>query len=257
MRSEKQQNLPIWIYGINTVQSLLNTYSNDIKEIWFARGKNDSRIQALCKKAQATGIHCSEHTIKEIDGVTHNGVHQNIAAFCKISDHYLGERDLDALSQEELPLFLILDCITDPGNFGACLRSAELHGVTAVIIPSDRSAKLTPAAIKAASGAIGNTQIVQVPNLTRAIQRIKKHGVWVIAADMTHETNLDDLDYCRPIAFVLGSEGKGIRQLVRKHCDQAATIPSQGSIENFNVSAATAIVLYEACRQRRASPNTA
>ena len=239
----------MWVYGINSVQALLETQAQHIEKIWFSRAKNDRRIQLICQQAGRLNIICQEQSIKKLDEITSAAAHQNIAAFCKIPD-YLNERAIDGLCETADPIFLILDCITNPGNFGACLRTAEMCKVTAVIIPSDRAVGLTPAVIKTASGAVGRVRIVRVPNLVRVIKRMQEKGIWVAAAAASSTTKIYDMDYRRPIAFVLGSEGKGIRRLVREACDYTVGIPIYGKIESFNVSVAAAILLYEACRQR-------
>jgi 23S rRNA (guanosine2251-2'-O)-methyltransferase len=148
-------------------------------------------------------------------------------------------------------LFLVLDGVTDPHNFGACLRSAEAAGVSAVLVPKDRAVGVTPVVRRASAGAADRVPIVAATNLVRALKLLKDAGVWLVG--LTGEKSAQSIytvDLNGPIAVVLGSEGEGLRRLTRETCDFLAQIPMRGDIESLNVSVATGVALFETLRQR-------
>jgi len=151
------------------------------------------------------------------------------------------------------PLVLILDSIQDPRNLGACLRSANAAGVDFVIINKDGSAPINSLVYKASAGAINSLQIFLVTNIVRTIKAIQNEGIWVIGLDGNATTSIYDVNLADSTAIVMGSEGKGIRQLIKKTCDQLVIIPMSGNIESLNVSVATGIALFESIRQRKTS----
>jgi len=155
------------------------------------------------------------------------------------------------------PLLLVLDGVQDPHNLGACLRSADAAGVTAVIAPRDRSAGLTAVARKVAAGAAETVPFVPVVNLARALRDLKERGVWLVGTDDTADKTLFEADLKGPVALVMGSEGEGLRRLTRECCDQLVSIPMAGAVESLNVSVATGVVLFEAVRQRTAARGAA
>ena len=162
------------------------------------------------------------------------------------------ESDLSALIEKagRDALLLVLDGITDPHNLGACLRSAEAAGVTAVIVPKDKAAGITPTVRRAASGAADRVAFFAVTNLARTLKAIKQQGVWLVGLDGESKQDLYSIDLKGPIAIVLGSEGEGMRRLTSESCDFLARIPMRGAVESLNVSVATGVVLFEALRQR-------
>jgi 23S rRNA (guanosine2251-2'-O)-methyltransferase len=179
-------------------------------------------------------------------------VHQGVGA--ELSEFRYAELpDLleSARARGEPPLLLLLDGVTDPQNLGALVRSAHALGAHGVVVPKDRAAGMTPAAFKAAAGALEHCPIARVTNLSRAIDDLKEDRVWSVALAADGDRNLDELDLTAPIALVLGSEGKGVRPLVRKTCDHRARVPMMGGVGSLNVAAAGAVALYEAARQRR------
>ena len=188
-----------------------------------------------------------------VEGLTkrcNDGRHQGVAA--EVSAFPLTElAELlapDATSRAGL--VLALDSISDPQNLGAILRTAQCVGCEAVLLPKDRSARPTPAVSKASAGALEHTRLIQVTNLANTLDVFKKSGFWVAGTDVTAGRTLFDTDLTGPLVLVIGSEGKGMRPLVRERCDFLLTIPQVGAIGSLNASAATAVVLYEAYRQR-------
>jgi 23S rRNA (guanosine2251-2'-O)-methyltransferase len=148
-------------------------------------------------------------------------------------------------------LVVILDGVTDPRNLGALLRVADGAGVSGVVVPKDRAAGVTPAAVKASAGASEHVPVARETNLRRALEKVKKVGVWTYAAEGGAAASVyTNLDLSGPVAFVLGSEGRGIRRLVREGCDGAVSVPMCGVVSSLNVSVAAAVLLFEARRQR-------
>jgi 23S rRNA (guanosine2251-2'-O)-methyltransferase len=148
----------------------------------------------------------------------------------------------------------VLDGVTDPQNLGALARSAHALGAHGLVVPKDRAAGVTPAAFKAAAGALEHIPVARVTNVSRALEDLKERGVWTVALAADGDRDLREVDLTSPIALVLGSEGKGVRPLVRKTCDHVARIPMAGRVGSLNVGAAGAIALYEVARQRGRRP---
>ena len=149
------------------------------------------------------------------------------------------------------PLFVVmLDEVEDPHNMGAIIRTAEAAGVHGVIVPAHRSAFLGEGAVKASAGAVEHMAVAKVPNLVNAIEELKKMGLWVAGADASGVKSYTDIDMKGPLLLVIGSEGKGLRPLVRKHCDFVVRIPMFGKVSSLNASVSAAILIYEAVRQR-------
>jgi 23S rRNA (guanosine2251-2'-O)-methyltransferase len=163
------------------------------------------------------------------------------------------EDDLFAVlgNLKEPPFLLLLDCVQDPHNLGACLRSADAAGVHAVVAPKDRSVSLTDTVRKVACGAAEHVPFVMVTNLARTLKQLKEHGLWLVGTADDAKQSLYDIDLSGPLALVMGAEGKGLRRLTRECCDFLVHIPMAGSVECLNVSVATGVCLFEAVRQRR------
>lgn len=158
----------------------------------------------------------------------------------------------ERLAEAEAPLILVLDCLQDPHNLGACMRSADAAGVLAVVAPKDKSAQLTDAARKVACGATEHTPFVQVTNLSRCLTRVKELGVWLLGTADEATQTLYDVDLKGPMGIVMGAEGTGLRRLTREHCDFLVSIPMAPNcrVDCLNVSVATGVTLFEALRQR-------
>jgi 23S rRNA (guanosine2251-2'-O)-methyltransferase len=150
------------------------------------------------------------------------------------------------------PLLLILDCVQDPHNLGACLRSADAAGVDAVIIPKDRSVRITDTVRNIAAGGADAVPVIAVTNLARVLKQLKERNVWLVGTADQSPQSLYDIDLKGPLAVVMGAEGEGLRRLTQESCDFVVQIPMFGSVECLNVSVATGVCLFEAVRQRRA-----
>ena len=186
-----------------------------------------------------------------MDRYTCGPQHQGVAAFCtpgKLPDeNFLYEL---IASLDTAPLLLVLDGITDPHNLGACLRTAEAAGVNAVITPKDRSAGITPVVRKVACGAADIVPLIPVTNLARCLKKLQELGVWLTGTSDKANTSLFEHDLTGPLALVMGAEGDGMRRLTTEACDSLVFIPMAGEISSLNVSVATGVCLFEACRQR-------
>jgi 23S rRNA (guanosine2251-2'-O)-methyltransferase len=152
--------------------------------------------------------------------------------------------------QQEPPFLLVLDCIQDPHNLGACLRTANAAGVHAVIAPKDRSVGLTDVVKRVACGAAEKTPFIVVTNLSRMLKELQKRGVWIVGTQLAGNRNLFESKLTGPLALVVGSEGEGIRRLTAETCDELISIPMSGTVESLNVSVAAGVCLFEAFRQR-------
>jgi 23S rRNA (guanosine2251-2'-O)-methyltransferase len=241
-----------YLYGINSVAAAVEDGAA-IGELRVAEGHQGKRIGRLVAAAKERGIRVRRVPRADLDrragGARHQGVVARLEAVSALGFPDLQDR-LDAL---ETPLLLLLDGVTDPRNLGACLRTAEAAGAHAVVVPRDRRAPLNAAARKTASGAAERVPLVEVPNLARAMQSLQERGIWLVGTSGAGETPWDAVDAAMPLAWVLGAEGEGMRDLTARRCDQLAVIPMAGKAESLNVSVATGVVLFEALRQRRAA----
>ncbi len=242
------------VFGLHAVGELLGRNPSAVRELLLSRGRTDRRLNALREMAARAGIPCRSLDRRELDALA-SGTHQGVVAVigAAASAPVLNERGLLELlaARGAEALLLVLDSVTDPHNLGACLRCADAAGADAVVIPAHKSAPVNAAARKVASGAAETVPVATVANLARFLDRLKQAGVWVAGAAGDVPSAIFDQDLTGPIAFVLGSEGKGIRRLVREKCDFLVAIPMRGSLRSLNVSVAAGICLFEVVRQRR------
>ncbi|MBO6558315.1 MAG: 23S rRNA (guanosine(2251)-2'-O)-methyltransferase RlmB [Pseudomonadales bacterium] len=232
------------IFGIHAVQMALAAGQG--MRLIVREGKLNQRQENLIELARTKGCDVVREEVASGGNVADQGVALEIRVPAFRSEQALKQ----STQATDHPLYLILDGITDPRNFGACLRSAASFGVSGVIVPKDNSAPLNDAAIKTASGAASLVPIYQVVNLSRCLDALKKDNVWVVGAVLGAEQALSDVDLKGPMALVMGAEDSGIRQRVREKCDFLAEIPTSGPELSLNVSVATGICLYEAHKQR-------
>ncbi|CAH0534604.1 23S rRNA (guanosine-2'-O-)-methyltransferase RlmB [Vibrio stylophorae] len=241
------------IYGIHAINAVLGTDPARIIEVMVLKGRQDERLLPILNQLQQYGITIVQVGRKTLDDKAKGASHQGILARVKPAKQF-NEHDLDALlSKAEQPLFLVLDGVTDPHNLGACLRNADAAGVTAVIVPKDRSAQLNATASKVACGAAETVPLVRVTNLARTMREMQEKGIWFVgtAGEATHDIYQAKLT--GPMAIVMGAEGEGMRRLTRETCDELISIPMAGSVSSLNVSVATGICLFEVVRQRRSA----
>jgi 23S rRNA (guanosine2251-2'-O)-methyltransferase len=228
------------IYGSRPVVEALESGRRKVFEIFDAVGDRE-----VADAADSRGIKPKPVSRQRVDELSRGGVHQGVVA--RVEPYpYSG---LEEILGSPEPLVLILDGVTDPRNLGAVLRVAEGAGASGIVIPRDRAAGVTAAAVKASAGASEHVRVARETNLRRAIEKMKEAGLWVYVAE-AGGTPYPQLDLAGPVGLVLGSEERGVRRLVREACDGTVAIPMLGSVGSLNVSVATAVLLYEVRRQR-------
>ncbi len=241
-----------WVAGIHAVRHALE--AGQVAELLIEKGKRHPRINELIHLARQAGVRCSfaprEALARRAGGAVHQGAVARLEAGRPAADFRSWLEELDMAAA---PLVLALDQVTDPHNLGACIRTAEAAGCAGVVVPRDHAADpAAPAAVKAACGAASRLPVLRVTNLARALDAMRERGFWTVGLAGEAGDDLFGLDLRGPMALVMGSEGKGLRRLVRERCDRLARIPMPGTVESLNVSVATGVALFEAVRQRRA-----
>ena len=244
------QKQSLIVYGINPVTEAI-VAGQKISKIWLDPSTGNKRLQNIKNISQQKNIPIQQKTADELFNLV-NAEHQGVVAFLAgLSRLYSSLEDFFHQQKPEPPyLFMILDNITDPRNLGALMRSADHFAVTALVIPKHDGAPLSSVVFKTSSGAIHHLPVIQQANLHQAILYLKKNDTWVYGLDAAGDKNLSDCDLKGNIAIVLGSEGKGMRRLVRESCDFLVNIKNLGHVDSLNVSVAGGITLYEAMRQR-------
>jgi 23S rRNA (guanosine2251-2'-O)-methyltransferase len=239
------------IEGKNPVIEALKT-GRPINKVMLARGGElHSGIAEILNLAKLRGIPVEFVDRRFIDRLATTPSHQGVIAYTSVKE-YNSLDDLLTISQQkkEPPLYCILDGIEDPYNMGAIIRTAEASGTHGLITRSRRAVGLTATVAKASAGAVEYVPVARVPNISQAMLTLKRNGIWVIGIDQTGEIPYSKVDFKLPTAIVIGGEGKGLSDLVKKRCDSLASIPMRGRITSLNASVAAALVLYEAFRQR-------
>ena len=241
------------VYGLHAVRAVLTRRPADVLRLSIVAARDDARVRELREIAAARGLRPVEATTGALDQETGGAAHQGVVAEVRPSAPLDENSLLDLLTAQTLPaLVLVLDGVSDPHNLGACLRTADAAGATAVVAPRDRAAGLTPAVRKVAAGAAETMPFAQVTNLARALRDMKEAGLWIAGTAGDGEQELHAADLTGPLAIVMGSEGKGLRRLTRESCDFTLRLPMRGAVASLNVSVAAGITLYEALRQRSA-----
>jgi len=242
----------IYIYGFHSVEAQLNSNPEFILNVLIQSGRSDSRINKIIATLSAQKINFSKVNKNKLDRLSKGELHQGIVLEVILPPLPGHEALIDFVAKvSSIPLILMLDSIQDPRNLGACLRSANAAGVDCVIVNKDGSAPINAIVHKTSAGAINKLKIFQVTNLVRTIKSLQDQELWVIGLDGDATTSIYDINLSCPIVIVMGAEGKGLRQLIMKTCDQLAQIPIKGDIESLNVSVATGITLFESRRQRQ------
>ncbi len=238
-----------WIAGINAVAAALEA-GQDLAEVLIDGKAKNPRLAEIGSAAKSAGIALRFVPLDQIERQAAGARHQGVIARVQSSRSY-DERDLEGLIEAAAkPLLLILDGVQDPHNLGACLRSAAAAGATAVIVPKDRAATLTPTARKVAAGGAERVPLVRVTNLARCMKDLQEAGIWIVGLAGEAESSLYSVDLKGPMAIAMGGEGDGLRRLTREHCDYLAKIPMASGMESLNVSVAAGISLFAAVRQR-------
>lgn len=238
------------IVGRNAVRELLKS-GRAIDKIFVQRGEREGSIVVLVAEAIERGIPVVETEKGKLDSLSFGAPHQGVAALAAEKE-YCEVEDILAIAEErgEIPLIVISDGITDPHNLGALIRCAEGVGAHGLIIPKRRAVGLTPAVSKASAGAIEHLAIAKVSNIASTVEALKKKGIWTYAAEAGGAAYYET-DMSVPCAIILGSEGEGVSELVKKKCDYIVSIPMYGKVNSFNVSTAASVILAEASKQQR------
>ncbi|MEJ2899828.1 23S rRNA (guanosine(2251)-2'-O)-methyltransferase RlmB [Acinetobacter sp. NS-4] len=244
---------PEYYYGVHSVESLLELEPERVLTLFTLKGRDDQRLKNVLALAQPFGISVQQASRDKLEKLAGQPFHQGVVA--AVRPHpVLNEQDLDeVLKQNPQALLLALDQVTDPHNLGACIRTAAAMGVEAVVVSRDRSASLTPTARKVAAGGAEKVKFIQVTNLARTLANIKDEFNVRVVGTMLDEKALpvDKFDFTgTAVCVVMGAEDTGLRPITQSQCDQTVYIPMAGNLQSLNVSVATGMALYEACRQR-------
>jgi 23S rRNA (guanosine2251-2'-O)-methyltransferase len=240
------------LYGRNAVREALRSGRRKIYKLILAQGTKETGIVAdITMLANNSGIPIQRVERKQLDRIgdfKHQGVAAEAAPYPYAElEEILAEAD----QRQETPLLLMLDCLQDPQNFGALLRTAETIGVHGVVIPKRRAVGITPAVVNSSAGATEHLLVAQVTNLVRAMETLKVKGLWIVGLEGVPQAQLYyQSDLTMPLALVVGSEGRGMGRLVRETCDMLIRLPMRGRISSLNVAVAGSIALYEVWRQR-------
>ena len=250
MNRLEDQNNENQVEGRNPVLEVFRS-GRTVDKLLIARGSREGSILEIIQKAKEQGVVVQEVDRRRLDELSlTNGAHQGVIAFVTPYSYVEIEDILARASEKDEPPFVIvLDEITDPHNLGSIIRTAESCGAHGIIIPKRRAVGLTPTVIKASAGAVEFIPIAKVTNISSTLESLKKHGLWVVGADMDGELYTSK-DLTGPIALVIGSEGKGLGRLVKEKCDFLVRIPQKGKISSLNASVAAGVLMYEIVRQR-------
>jgi len=240
---------PRVVFGFHAVLARLRADPRSVIEVFLDENRKDARGKDLAALAERSGVRLMRVPTKRLDGFYGGGRHQGVVA--RVEMKALSHSVDEIVENVAKPLLLVLDGVTDPHNLGACLRVANAAGAHAVIAPKDRSAGISPAVSKVASGAAEATPYVMVTNLARTLAELKERNIWIVGADERADKTLFQADLPDSIAWVLGAEGEGMRRLTRESCDLLVRIPMGGEVESLNVSVSAGICLFESVRRRK------
>nr|WP_325186383.1 23S rRNA (guanosine(2251)-2'-O)-methyltransferase RlmB [uncultured Oscillibacter sp.] len=238
------------IEGRNAVIEALRA-GTAVDKIYLQKGETDRTLGHIASKARAAGVVVVEADRQKLDAMSRTHAHQGVIALAAVREYASVEDILRAAADRgEAPLIVVCDEISDPQNLGAIIRTAECAGAHGVVIPKRRSAGLTAIVAKTSAGAVAHVPVARVPNIPSLLKELKKQGLWVFGTAADGNTALYDADLKGPAAIVIGSEGDGMTRLAAENCDFLVSIPMRGKLSSLNASAAAAILLYEAVRQR-------
>jgi 23S rRNA (guanosine2251-2'-O)-methyltransferase len=236
------------VVGINAVRAALRERPEDVEKLYLKQGGAANEIASIARKL---GLEWVESTNDQLVRLSEGQIHQGVVAEVREFRYHSLDELVSGVPEGTPPLIVILDGIEDPQNLGAILRSVDVLGAHGVVIPKDRAASVTPAVARAAAGAVETVRIAQVVNLSRALDDLKEKGLWIAVADQEATQPVWEADLRGPIGIVIGAEGKGVRPLVKRHCDLPVRIPMVGTVVgSLNASVSAGLMLYEAMRQR-------
>jgi 23S rRNA (guanosine2251-2'-O)-methyltransferase len=239
------------LYGLHPVEEAIRSGSRQLDHVSVARERRDDRLERLIELCRTAGIRVSLEPRDQLTRLARTDAHQGVLAVVR-ERRFLGIEDLLTPGEAgQHRFFLALDGVEDPHNLGALLRTADGAGVDGVILPERRSAPVTATVAKTSAGASEHVRIARVTNLVRSLEQMKQKHVWVLGLDERGTPDYTEYDFRSDCVLVLGREGAGLHDLVKKTCDHLLRIPMAGQVSSLNVSVAGAIVMYEAMRQRR------
>jgi 23S rRNA (guanosine2251-2'-O)-methyltransferase len=236
--------------GIHAVREALRA-GRALERILIARGRQDRRVEDVVALARERNVPVRFEDRAQLDRTAGTREHQGVVALAAAQRTFALEDVLAACAEKKSALLVLLDSIEDPHNLGAILRTALAAGADGAVIPERRAAGLTETVARASAGALAHLPVARVTNLARAMEELKAAGFWLIGLDERADKSYTDADFTGRVAVVLGREGKGLHELVRKRCDFVVSIPTTGPVRSLNVSVAAGVVLFEAVRQRR------
>jgi 23S rRNA (guanosine2251-2'-O)-methyltransferase len=234
------------ICGVHAVFEALSSGICPIERLHISRDAHSGKIREIVEMARQREIPLRHEDRPAMDKLGQGTVHQGVVAI--VGEMTYGS--FQDLFKSDAPLVVVLDGVEDPHNLGAVIRTAEACGVSGVVVPDRHSAPLSATVVKASAGASAYVPVVRVVNLVGAIEEMKERGLWIVGVDPDGKQLWTEYDYRSPVAVVLGGEHRGLRRLVREHCDILVRIPMLGKIESLNISVAAAVALYEVIRQR-------
>ena len=239
-----------YIYGINSVAEALKARGRAFEWIGMAKERHDLRLQRLIEDCRRLSVPVRFLQRAELDRMAGNAAHQGVVAVTS-AKQYNDLADVIQAKRGKYSLMVVLDGVEDPHNLGAILRTSDAAGANGVVIPERRATAVTGTVTKASAGASEHLPIAKVTNIARTIEELKENNIWTVGLDERATQTYDSLDYNMDCALVLGGEGKGLHDLVKRKCDFLVSIPMLGKVPSLNVSVAAAVVLYEIVRQRR------
>jgi 23S rRNA (guanosine2251-2'-O)-methyltransferase len=244
--TKKEQRTSSVLAGIHPVREALRA-GRDLDRVLIARGAGGPRLQEIIELARERSVPVRFEPREALDRASNSATHQGVLAFGAAQRY----AELDQVAGDA-QLLVVLDGVEDPHNLGAIIRTAHAAGAAAVLVPDRRAAGLTETVAKAAAGALEHLPVVRVGNVTQTLEGLKAKGFWIYGLDERASQLYSETDYVRPTVVVLGGEGQGLHQLVKKHCDVLVRIPMAGAISSLNVSVAAGIVLFEWSRKTHA-----
>jgi len=239
------------LYGINTVTEALKARGRNFEWVGVAKERKDIRLRRVIDECRKIGVPVRVLSRMELDEIAGTAAHQGLVAATS-AKQYSDLDDIVASRRGEHSLIVVLDGVEDPHNLGAILRTADAAGANGIVIPERRSAAVTGTVTKTSAGASEHMPIAKVTNISRTVEELKENNIWTVGLDERAPQTYDALDYKMDCALVMGGEGKGLHDLVKRKCDFLVSIPMLGKVPSLNVSVAAAVVLYEIVRQRRA-----
>ena len=238
------------IFGINAVVEALKSGARSFDYVAIMAGRRDARAQVIFEAARDAGVPVRQVSRDQLSKLANTQTHQGVVAITS-DKQYSDVDDLLAQKRGDYSFLIVLDGVEDPHNLGAIIRTADAAGADGVVIPERRAAHVTGTVAKASAGASEYLPVARVTNINRTLEDLKERNVWTIGLDERADKSYEQIDYKMDCALVLGAEGAGLHEHVRRKCDFLISIPMLGRVPSLNVSVAAAVVMYEVVRQRR------